>query len=146
MTALTVEVRDELETARRNVYRLQTGGVRLCDALRTIANGCDNPEQVAKKALAHKEPDPDWNRIEHLQSEIERLTAALEAIRDATATDAGHEAEFLRDAAADCRNEEQHYKPGSRFGRAWSKNADALEAEAVALTAQSPAPMEKNDE
>ncbi len=55
---------DPLETARQNVYRLQQGGDRLCDALRKIAAGCDNPEVVARKALNHLERDPkNWDDV-----------------------------------------------------------------------------------
>lgn len=57
------ETSAKLETARRNVYRLQTSGVRLCEALRKIADGCPAPALVASKALAHKEPDPDWRAL-----------------------------------------------------------------------------------
>lgn len=53
----------EVETAERNVYRLQTGGQRLVVALRKIADGDDNPKLIAVGALNHKEPDPkDWTQ------------------------------------------------------------------------------------
>lgn len=51
-----------------NVYRLQLGGQRLCEALRKIADGCDSPETVAKAALDHKAPDPDFTALRTSQS------------------------------------------------------------------------------
>jgi hypothetical protein len=54
------ETPDQAVERERNVYRLQGGMERLCAALRQIQQGCDNPKDVAFKALNHKEPDPDW--------------------------------------------------------------------------------------
>ena len=50
----------------KNVYRLQMGGLRLCNALRKIAElDGDGPlAAIANKALKHKEPDPNWEKIE----------------------------------------------------------------------------------
>lgn len=54
-----------LKEARRNVYRLQTGGERLCEALRQIRDKAEADEEWmrrrAAKALKHREPDPDWS-------------------------------------------------------------------------------------
>lgn len=57
------ELMANLIAGRRNTYRLQLGGLRLCEALRKIADGCDNPQEVARRALAHREPDPKWSEI-----------------------------------------------------------------------------------
>ena len=44
------------QPSNRIIYNLQKGGDRLCDALRTIAAGCDDAKGVAKAALNHKAP------------------------------------------------------------------------------------------
>lgn len=56
------ELEADAAAGRRNVYRLQTGGDRLCATLRLIAAGAPDPAKLARKALDHNEPDPkDWN-------------------------------------------------------------------------------------
>ncbi len=54
----------------RTIYQLQESGVRLCEALRKIADGCHNPQLVAEKALNFKAPEPKWGKVE---SEYDRL-------------------------------------------------------------------------
>jgi hypothetical protein len=58
-----VTVEENLREGRRNLYRLQMGGNALCEALRKIADGCDNPQEVARRALHNKAPDPKWSDI-----------------------------------------------------------------------------------
>lgn len=50
----------ELATSRRNVYRLQQGGDRLCEALRQIVTLGGPAADIASRALAHRAKDPDW--------------------------------------------------------------------------------------
>lgn len=63
----------------RNVYRLQMGGVRLCDALRRIEETCATCAPVARKALNHNEPEP---RNEHRR---QAMTTVTQADREAAA-------------------------------------------------------------
>jgi hypothetical protein len=53
---------EALGHARRNVYQLQMGGDRLCEALRKIvlSDDIDTAKSIAAKALKHKEPEPKW--------------------------------------------------------------------------------------
>lgn len=68
----------EVVAANRVVYNLQLGGDRLCDALRKIAGGCDDPVSVANAALNHKAkwvepPAPPTDEVARLREDNERL-------------------------------------------------------------------------
>jgi hypothetical protein len=57
-----------IEENRRNMFRIQESALRVCAALRKIADGCPNPETVALKALNYKAPEPNWAEIEETRS------------------------------------------------------------------------------